>query len=167
MSEATVAENYRILIGQAPKPVDAIIDSATQKAAELSFLKILSELETSLVETILRSENLTTALTKIAHINQLNALADEAFRQASILGDDIAKKAYHQQIGFQICDTAKQAEVGFINQFANSQGDFKTAVNKVFNVSSDIGGKLLGNSIGAIVSWTKPLSRRIRAGSVV
>jgi hypothetical protein len=102
MSELTVAEEYRTLITQLPLGSDKFIDSAVEKSAELAFLKIIAELEVSLVNTILHSENLTSAMIKIAHINQLNALADEAFRQASILANNHVKKPYHQLMGLQL-----------------------------------------------------------------
>lgn len=133
--------------------LDGAINSATGKFAELSLLGLFQHLETGVLDTVLRSETLLTGLTQVARVNQLTALAAEAFKEASRLPGGSPEQAYHQQMGYQLRQAAEQAQRQFLDQFARSQTDFNAAVGTVFGVTGDVLSMALGHGVGAVASY--------------
>ena len=150
MNEFTVAEDYRALIDT--DAIQAGTRAGLEKFAELGFLKILTELEPALVDSILRSENLSAALTGVAYVNYLNGLADEASRRASVAGD-VRKKRAHQLLAIQIRDSARLAETAFISRFASTQSNFLSAISTTFGIASSFVSKIAAPSAGLMLAY--------------
>ncbi|MDZ7750149.1 MAG: putative Ig domain-containing protein [Gammaproteobacteria bacterium] len=149
MSERDTAEQYRLLL----EGGETTVGAATQKFAELQVLRLFGVLEPAFLETVLKTETAMSAFVQVARVNQLQALMDEAFLEASRLPAGSPHKAYHQQLGHQIRQGVEQAQREFLDQFAGSQRDFRVAVGQVFGVSGDMLSTVMGHGVGAAISY--------------
>ncbi len=88
MSESSIAEN---LLSLARTDLESGLKSVAKKAAELGFINALTAVSASVTDTVLHTENLMTALTKITVANQYAELIKTLEQQASILPDSARK----------------------------------------------------------------------------
>ncbi len=169
MTERTTLEKYLLIIEETA--VDAAVASgygALTKFIELGFSKFISQLGISVVDEILHSDNLMAAMTQIVLFNSINAAAKEASYQASLISNSNPQKAIHQLNHAQLTNQLNTIKSTFIQQFANGASDLESAVTRAFNVTSEVGSKLLAHSVGGVLAYhdiTKDLDEAIENGT--
>jgi hypothetical protein len=150
MSEQSAIE--AIILAEKNYNLDALVKGVIKKAAELSFMSVVSNVVNSTTNTVLDFGGLFNAIGQIAERNYMYNLAQEFARQAANDPGNAMKAALARAISQKVAEI----DALFASTYATAGTDFKTAAGSYLQAqgtSLDYVKKALGGAVGAVATY--------------